>query len=287
MASLNGKVIAYLEARMRSEMGSLIERHGGVPYAAPVLQEKYLTGSPEIRQLVEDVCQDRLDVVVLLTGVGTRALVEAADSMGLKDRFLASLNQRTIIARSPKPARVLRQHNIHIDLMPPEPYTSQDLISALGPNALNPSAQRPIDLNGKAIAVQAYGAANGYLTRSLRELGAEVREVTLYTWDLPADTSPVLTLIQDLAKGKIHALAFTSQPQVGNLIAIASGADQEESLRSSLAGRAVAVASVGPVCSRRLTEAGFRIDVEPEHPHMGNLVMAIGDHFQATESPAR
>ena len=141
MASLNGKVIAYLEARMRSEMGSLIERHGGVPYAAPVLQEKYLTGSPEIRQLVEDVCQDRLDVVVLLTGVGTRALVEAADSMGLKDRFLASLNQRTIIARSPKPARVLRQHNIHIDLMPPEPYTSQDLISALGPNALNPSAQ--------------------------------------------------------------------------------------------------------------------------------------------------
>ena len=263
-------------------MGNLIERHGGVPYAAPVLQEKYLTGSPEIRQLVEDVCQDRLDVVVLLTGVGTRALVEAADSMGLKDRFLASLNQRTIIARSPKPARVLRQHNIHIDLMPPEPYTSQDLIKALGPNAL-----RPIDLNGKALAVQAYGAPNGYLTRSLRELGAEVREVTLYTWDLPADTSPVLTLIQDLAKGKVHALAFTSQPQVGNLLAIASGADQEESLRSSLAGGVVAVASVGPVCSRRLNEAGFRIDVEPEHPHMGNLVMAIGDHFQAVESPAR
>jgi hypothetical protein len=41
------------------------------------------------------------------------------------------------------------------------------------------------------------------------------------------------------------------------------------------------------VCSRRLTEAGFGIDVEPEHPHMGNLVMAIGDHFQAAESPAR
>ena len=267
---------------MRSEMGSLIERHGGVPYAAPVLQEKYLTGSPEIRQLVEDVCQDRLDVVVLLTGVGTQALVEAAGAMGLKDQFLASLDHRTIIARSPKPARVLRQHNIHIDLMPPEPYTSQDLIRALAPNAL-----RPIDLKRKALAVQAYGAPNGFLTRSLRELGADVREVTLYTWDLPADTSPVLTLIQDLAKGKIHSLAFTSQPQVGNLLAIASGADQEESLRSSLAGGAVAVASVGPVCSRRLAEAGFKIDVEPEHPHMGNLVMAIGDHFQAAESPAR
>ncbi len=257
-------------------MGSLIERHGGVPYAAPVLQEKYLTGSPEIRQLVEDICHDRLDVMVLLTGVGTRALVEAADAMGLQEQFLTSLNRRTIIARSPKPARVLRQHNIHIDVMPPEPYTSQDLIKALG----------PIDLNGKTLAVQAYGASNGYLRRSLRDLGAEVREVTLYTWELPADTSPVLTLIQDLAKGEIHALAFTSQPQVGNLLAIASGAGQEESLRSSLAGGAVAVASVGPVCSRRLTEAGFGIDVEPEHPHMGNLVMAIGDHFQVAKSPA-
>ena len=276
MASLNGKVVAYLEARMRSEMGDLIERHGGVPYAAPVLQEKYLTGNPEIQQLVEDVCHGRVDVMVLLTGVGTQALVEAAGAMGHQEQFLASLNQRTIIARSPKPARVLRQHKIHIDLMPPEPFTSQDLIKALD----------PIDLHGKSLAVQAYGAPNGYLTRSLRDLGADVREVTLYTWGLPADTSPVLTLIQDLARGQIHALAFTSQPQVGNLLTIASQAGQEETLRSSLAGRGVAVASVGPVCSRRLTEAGFRIDVEPEHPHMGNLVMAIGDHFQAVDSPA-
>ena len=83
---LGGRVVAYLEARMRSEMGSLIERHGGVPYSAPVLQENYLADSPDVRQLIDDVCLGKLDVVVLLTGVGTRALVEAAGTMGAAGR---------------------------------------------------------------------------------------------------------------------------------------------------------------------------------------------------------
>ena len=279
VASLDGKVVAYLESRMSSEMASLIERHGGVPYSAPVLQEIYLTGSPEVQQLVDDVCLRRVDAVVLLTGVGTRALIEAAAGQGREEEFLASLNQCTIIARSPKPARVLRHHHIHIDLMPPEPFTSQDMVKSL-------NARDALDLKGKALAVQAYGAPNGYLTRSLRDLGADVREVTLYTWGLPEDTSPALRLIGDLGKSKIQALAFTSQPQVGNLLAIASQEGLEEALRSSLERAPVVIASVGPVCSRRLAEAGIRIDVEPEHPHMGNLVMALGDYFQTGRVPA-
>ena len=262
-------------------MGSLIERHGGVPYPAPVLQEIYLTDSPEVEQLVDDVCQGRIDVVVLLTGVGTQALIESAAGLGRQQEFLESLNQRTIIARSPKPARVLRQHKIHIDIMPPEPFTSQDMVKALD----------TLDLRDKALAVQAYGAPNGYLTRSLRDLGAQVREVTLYTWGLPEDTSPAMKMVEDLAQGKIHALAFTSQPQVGNLLTIASQGSQEQTLRSILASEPVesgsvvigpvVVGSIGPVCTRRLAEEGIRIDVEPEHPHMGNLVMALGDYFQA------
>lgn len=260
---------------MLSEMGSLIERHGGIPYPAPVLQEIYLTGSPEVEGLIEDVCQGRVDVVVLLTGAGTQALIESAASLGRQQDFLQSLNRCTVIARSPKPARVLRQHKIHIDLMPPEPFTSQDMVKAL----------ETLDLKDKTLAVQAYGGPNGYLTRSLRELGAQVREVTFYTWGLPEDTSRALTMIGDLSRGEIHALAFTSQPQVGNLLTIASQAGHEEELRASLARQpfengSVVVASIGPVCTRRLTEAGIRIDVEPEHPHMGNLVMALVDRFQ-------
>ena len=257
---------------MSSEMGSLVERHGGVPYPAPAMQELYLRDSAEVQQLVVDICGGRIDAVVLLTGVGTQALIEVADGLGRKDELIQSLDRLTIIARSPKPARVLRRYEIHIDVMPPEPYTSQDLMQAIA----------ALELGGKDLAVQHYGGPNSFLVDSLKERGARVREVTLYTWGLPEDESPVLRMIDGLSAGEIDAVAFTSQPQVGNLVTIAAKAGKEQSLRDSLAGP-VLLASVGPVCSRRLREAGFDVDLEPEHPHMGSLVVAIAEHFEARQ----
>jgi len=276
VASLSGRVVAFLESRMRSEMSGLVERHGGTPYPAPVLQELYLKDDPHVQQLVRDVCAGNVDVVVLLTGVGTRALIEAAAAMDLKEDFLRALDGLTIFARSPKPSRVLRQHKIHIDVMPPEPYTSKDLMEAIW----------DFDLQGKELAVQAYGAPNGFLTRSLQERGARVREVTLYTWGIPEDTAPVVRMIDDLAGGSIDALAFTSQPQVRNLLTIAAQTNKEESLRESLDKWPVVIASIGPVCSSKLREMGIRIDVEPEHVHMGNLIVALAEHFDRGLIPA-
>ena len=269
-ASLNGKVVAYVEARMRSEMGSLIQRNGGIPYSAPVLQEVYLKDSPEVRQLVDDVCSGTVEVVVLLTGVGTRALIETAAAMDREEEFIRCLDRLTVIARSPKPARVLRQHKIHIDIMPPEPFTSEDLLSAVA----------DINLKNRELAVQAYGSPNGFLTTGLSDLGARVREVTLYKWGLPEDLGPVFHLIEDLDLGKINAVAFTSQPQPANLMTIAAQADKEESLRNSLNGPGVVVASVGPVCTRGLARAGISVDVEPDHPHMGNLIQALAQYLE-------
>lgn len=268
VASLNGRVLAFVESRMPEEMASLVRRHGGVPFGAPVLEEIYLKESPLVQQLVADVCGGHVDVVLLLTGVGTRALIETAASMGRQQEFIDSLDRVKVIARSPKPARVLRQHQIHIDLMPPEPFTSEDLVQAM----------TGLELRGQRVAVQKYGGPNTFLLQRLRERGAQVREVTLYTWGLPADRSPALGLIDALIQGKIDSLAFTSQPQIGNLLTIAGDAAKEESLRESLNG-SIVVASVGPVCSRRLRDAGIKIDVEPEHPHMGNLVIAVAEHF--------
>jgi len=255
---------------MSSEMGSLVQRHGGVPYPAPAMQELYLKDSPEVQQLVVDICGGRVDVVVLLTGVGTQALIEVADGLGQKIELIQALERMTVIARSPKPARVLRRYEIHIDVMPREPYTSQDLMQAI----------ESLELKGKDLVVQHYGGPNSFLIKSLKERGARVREVTLYTWGLPEDDSPVLKMIDGLSAGEIDAVAFTSQPQVGNLLTIAGKAGKEQSLRDSLAGP-VLLASVGPVCSRRLREAGFDVDLEPEHPHMGSLVVAIAEHFEA------
>ncbi len=268
-ASLAGKTIAYVEARMLSEMGALIERHGGTPYPAPVLQEVHLGDTPEVIELVDDICTGKLQIIVFQTGVGTQALFDSAASLGRDSAIHEALAGLTVIARSPKPAAVLRRHKVRIDHMPPEPFTSADLIAAI----------KELDLTGKEVAVQAYGGPNSLLTQTLEERGATVREVSLYTWGLPEDVTPALALIDELEMGTIDAIAFTSQPQVANLLAIAAQAGKEESLRNILAEGALVVASVGPVCTKRMLKAGFRVDVEPDHPHMGNLILALAERL--------
>ena len=268
-SSLAGKTIAYVEARMLSEMGALIERNGGIPYPAPVLQEVHLGDTPEVIQLVADICAGRLQVMVFQTGVGTKALFDSAASQGRESKTLEALAAMTVIARSPKPAAVLRRYKVHIDHMPPEPFTSADLLTAI----------EELDLRGKDVAVQAYGGPNGLLMQALEERGATAREVPLYTWGLAEDATPVLGLIDALDGGLIDALAFTSRIQVDNLLSIAAQAGREESLRKALDKGLLVLGSVGPVCTERMLEAGFRVDVEPDHPHMGNLILALAERL--------
>jgi uroporphyrinogen-III synthase len=268
-SSLAGKTIAYVEARMLSEMGALIERNGGVPYPAPVMQEVHLGDTPEVKELVADICDGKLQVMVFQTGVGTKALFDSAASLGRESETLEALAAMTVIARSPKPAAVLRRYKVHIDHMPPEPFTSADLLAAI----------EELDLTGKDVAVQAYGGPNNLLIQTLKERGATAREVSLYTWGLAEDITPVLSLIDALEGGQIDALAFTSRIQIDNLLSIAFEAGREESLRNALDKGPVVLGSVGPVCTERMLEAGLRVDVEPDHPHMGNLILALAERL--------
>lgn len=269
-SSLNGRVVAFVEARMPDAMAGLIRRHGGVPLAAPVLQENYLTDSPEVRQAVDDVCAGRVAAAIFLTGVGANAMMGIADAMGRQDEFVAALRKINIIARSPKPGRVLRHHQIPIAVMPPEPYTSADLTAAL--------AASELPLDGQPVIVQRYGGPDAELPSYLRQQGADYRELVLYDWGLPDDPAPVVAMLDAMDAGRVDALAFTSRPQVPNLLDIAEQSGRADRLRASL-DNGVAVASVGPVCTRKLQEYGIRVDVEPEHPHMGSLVLAIADYF--------
>ena len=260
---------------MPDEMAGLIRRHGGVPVGAPVLQEHYRKDSPPVRQAIADVCEGRVDVAIFLTGVGANAMMGIADAMGRLAEFEDALRDITVVARSPKPGRILRRHKIPIGVMPPEPYTSADLTAAMA----------GLSLNGKRVVFQRYGGPDSELPTYLREQGANHEELTLYDWGLPDDHAPAIELIDRMAQGEVDALAFTSRPQVPNLIEIAANAGREDSLRASLAGP-VAVASVGPVCTRKLRECGIAVDVEPEHPHMGNLVMAVAEYFDGQSSPS-
>ena len=205
MADLKGRRIVVLEARMPSELGSLVTRHGGEAISAPALREAALPMRQDVRDVIDGICAHTIQTAVFLTGVGARALINAADELGRKDEFLDALRETTVICRGPKPVAVLKPLNVPIALVSPSPYTSEDLLAAI--------KESDIDLGGKRVSLQHYGEVNAWLRGELEALGADVLEVSLYSWQLPEDTKPVVDAIsrmlaRDAGRGDAdHAIA--------------------------------------------------------------------------------
>ena len=270
MADLKGRRIVVLEARMPSELGSLVSRHGGQPISAPALREAALPMRDDVRSVVSGITAREIHAVVFLTGVGARALIQAADELGKKDEFLDALRETTVICRGPKPVAVLRPLNVPIRLVAPSPYTSEDLLTAIKDSGLA--------LSGTRVVLQHYGEVNAWLRGELEALGAQILEVSLYSWELPEDTGPVIDAINTIIRGDADAVMLTTQSQAHNLFRIAEAEALSDELRAALTSR-VTVASVGPVCTRALRDHGVEPHVEPENPKMGPLVLALADYL--------
>jgi uroporphyrinogen decarboxylase len=145
----------------------------------------------------------------------------------------------------------------------PEPNTWRELLTTL-------DAGTPI-LN-QTVAIQEYGKPNPSLVAGLEARGGSVISVPVYRWELPEDILPLLTNLQEIVNGRIDAVMFTSAAQVINFLECAERDQVVEALRKQL-GRMLVV-SVGPTTSDALRDLEIRVDVEPEHPKMGSMVMA-------------
>jgi uroporphyrinogen-III synthase len=265
------KVVAFLEGRRSSELASLIERHNGVPLAAPCLREVHSPDAPELQDSVQRVLEADLAVAIFLTGVGTTTVFEAARHMGRESDLRAVLDRALVVVRGPKPTAILRKLDVRIDVTAPPPNTSAEVLSSL----------EAVDLQGKRVAVQLYGEPNPSLSQALRARGAQVVELAPYVWDRPVDPAPILNLLDALDDGRVDALLITSQAQVGNLFDVA----REYGRTPKLAD--VAIGAQGPVAESALTRHGLVPAFRPAHGHMGALVLAAADYLSnATLTPA-
>ncbi|MCI0409694.1 MAG: uroporphyrinogen decarboxylase [Acidobacteria bacterium] len=261
------KVVTF-ESRMASAMADLIARHGGTPISAPSMREIPLHENPVALEFAKELLAARIDAVIFLTGVGTRALVQVVESAFPREEFLAALGRIPTIVRGPKPQAVLRELGVPIALAVPEPNTWLEILSALD--------ESPIPLDGRRVAVQEYGLPNLELVAALEARGAVVMRVPVYRWALPEDCGPLRRAIGAIIEGQIDAALFTNAIQVVHLLRVAAESGLEESLRGAL--RDVVIASVGPTCSEALREQGLTVDLEPEHPKMGHLVVTAARH---------
>jgi len=256
---LRGLRVVSFESRRATEMAELIRRHGGKPISAPSVREVPLKENRAALDYVARLAAGEISIVILMTGVGLRTLVQAVSSEWTRDRLAAALRRATLIARGLKPVAALRELELQPDITVPEPNTWREILATL-------DAQLPVA--GKRIAVQEYGVTNAEFIRALETRGAQVLRVPIYEWALPEDLGPLRTAITALCDATVDIAMFTSATQVYHLFQVAG--DIADRLRTAL--RAVLVASIGPVCSEALREHGVEPDLEPAHPKMGQLV---------------
>jgi uroporphyrinogen-III synthase len=260
----SGLRVLSLESRRGPEMAKLIASYGGEAIVAPSMREVPLETNTEALAFAKKLFAGEFDVVIFLTGVGTRALGRVVETIHPLDEYLARLRKVAIVARGPKPLAVLREWNVPVAVAAPEPNTWREVLRALDEN----TAAMP--LKGKRVAVQEYGVSNADLLDGLAKRGALVTSVPVYEWALPEDTGPLRAAIASIARNEIDVVLFTTATQADHLLQIAAEMKQEDALRRAFSR--IVVASIGPTTSERLREHGIEPDMEPSHSKMGFLV---------------
>jgi uroporphyrinogen-III synthase len=245
-------------------MAALVSNYGGQPVSAPALREVPLDTNSDAIAFIEALLRHEFDLVILLTGVGTRALLAVVDRRGVRPAFLAALDSTKIAARGPKPVAVLREFGLVPWVVAPEPNTWKELIAALDAKAPE------MTLHSARVAVQEYGASNPQLLEALRERHADVLSVPVYRWALPENIEPLRQAAHGIADERIEVVLFTTATQVVHLLEIARQLNIDAEVRQGLAS--MAIASIGPTTSDQLREQGIAVDIEASHPKMGFLV---------------
>lgn len=272
--SLNGFQIVSFESRRANQVEDLIRQQGGVCFSAPSVVERPVENDHYAARFVRNMILGAYDAVVLTTGVGAQYLIDAATAAGQREPFLDALRQTTTVSRGPKPAAVLRQHQVPVRLNVPEPNTWREM------------AEEMRTLTVHSVAVQEYGVSNPEFLDLLRSRNLSVTPVTIYRWELPVDTSLLETAAHRLAAGDFNIALFLSSVQLSHLLIIGQRLGLRDQILGTLRRRAI-VASIGPVMTDALVKTGLMPDFEPKHPKLAPCIRELAERAPALVAAKR
>jgi uroporphyrinogen-III synthase len=248
---LNGYRILILETREEAQFSRLLAEQGADVLQCPMFA---IHDAPDpapieawIRRLIDRPCDD----LVLTTGEGLRRMMKVARRLGVEQAFIAAVGKARKFARGPKPGRALREIGLKPQVTTEKP-TSEGIAEMLA----------RVDLRGHRVGLQLYpDKDHGVLIGAIMAQGAEVDTVLPYVYDAQAADANIVTAIEEMAQGRVDAIALTSSGQVRRLFEVAQAHRCEARLREGLTH--TPIASVGPVVSGELQAHGLRADITP------------------------
>ncbi len=258
----SGLKVAAFESRRTDDMVRLIERHGGEAHVSPSMREVALEENRPNIDLANRIMTGEVDVFIVMTGVGFKHLIQAIERHVDMQRFLNCLQDMTTVARGPKPVAAMKEYGITPTIRIPSPNTWREVLSTL---------DQDLPVNQLTVAVQEYGKPNPSLVAGLEARGAHVQSVKVYRWALPEDTEPLERNIRAIAAGEMDVLMFTSAHQLTNLFDLAGQLGLADEIQSQF--DQCVVVSIGPTTSEWIRHLSLPVDLEPESPKMGPMVI--------------
>jgi uroporphyrinogen-III synthase len=267
---LNGYRILILETREEAQFSRLLAEQGADVLQCPMFAIHDVPDPAPLKGWIARSIERPLDDLVLMTGEGLRRLMKVARHSGLDQKFVAALKAPRKFARGPKPGRALREIGLEPQMTTEKP-TSEGVIEMLA----------RLDLSGHRVGLQLYpDKDHAALIGAIAAQGAEVDAVTPYVYDAQAADANIAVAIEEMAEGKIDAIALTNLGQVRRLIEVARANGREARLREGLAR--TPIASVGPAVSDELKSHGLRTDIYPANdayfmkPLISAMAAALG-----------
>jgi uroporphyrinogen-III synthase len=127
-ANFNGLRVLSLESRRAREIEKLIRTYGGEPIVVPAMREVGLESNRQVLDFARNLIAGEFDLVVFMTGVGVRAIVDIVKTQGDLELFLNALRKVRIAARGAKPSTGLRELKIPVEVTSDEPSTWRELL---------------------------------------------------------------------------------------------------------------------------------------------------------------
>jgi uroporphyrinogen-III synthase len=259
----DGLRVLALENRRATEIATLIRNHRGIPTVVPVMREVPLESNQEAFSFAEALMAAQFDLVLFLTGAGTKILFNAVLTRFPREEFVAALKQTKIAVRGPKPVAALREFGVAADIVGQEPSTWREVLDSL-------DSAYPAGIAGLRVAVQEYGAVNTALLDGLGQRGALVTRVPVYQWALSENLDEIRATIGAVQRGEFDVLLFLTGIQAMHLCQVARDMGQLEPLLESL--KRLVVVCIGPSTAEALAHLGITPDFQPSHPKMGITV---------------
>jgi uroporphyrinogen-III synthase len=274
---LNGTRILILETREEAQFSKLLAEQGAEVVQCPMFTIHDAPDPAPVEAWIRRAIETPLDDLVLMTGEGLRRIMKLARARGLDSALVAALAKTRKFTRGPKPGKALREVNLDAQQTTEKP-TTEGVIEMLG----------KLDLRGRRLGLQLYpDKDHSALTGALAAQGAAVDTVLPYVYDSTAADANIVTAIEDMAAGRIDALALTNLGQVRRLIEAAKAHGSEDRLRAGL--ERTLIASVGPAVSGELAAHGLRTDVSPAEDayFMRPLISAMASALAERKPAAR